>query len=135
MYVDRPFGEILRTLTHEIGHQWQYIHGKPGKHRYHNKEFQQKMDAIGIPCNDRGHSLGMQESFISFLRELGVDADATAFKKSRDAESQSQSKPGSRLKPWACHCTRVWASVGVKVEATCNTCKSAFEPQQPKITG
>ena len=37
LYANRPFGEILRTLTHEIGHQWQYIHGKPGKNGYHNR--------------------------------------------------------------------------------------------------
>lgn len=130
MYADRSFGEILRTLTHEIGHQWQYIHGKPGKHRYHNKEFQKKMEDIGIPCNDRGHSLGMQEPFVSFLRGLGVDADATPFKKSQDDdESQPKSKPGSRLKPWACNCTRIWASVGKEVEAFCTKCESRFERQ------
>jgi DNA repair photolyase len=130
MYADRTFGEILRTLTHEIGHQWQYIHGKPGKHRYHNKEFQKKMEDIGIPCNDRGHSLGMQEPFISFLRELDIDADSTPFKKSPDDDDpQPKSKPGSRLKPWACHCTRVWASVGTEVEAFCTKCQSRFERQ------
>jgi hypothetical protein len=78
----------------------------------------------------------MQEPFISFLRELGVDADATPFKKSSDDdESESKSRPGSRLKPWACHCTRIWASVGKKVNATCNNCKSTFDPQYPQIGG
>jgi DNA repair photolyase/predicted SprT family Zn-dependent metalloprotease len=132
MYADRTLGEILRTLTHEIGHQWQYIHGKPGKHRYHNKEFQQKMEDIGIPCNDRGHSLGMQEPFISFLRDLDVDADATPFKKPSDDETQPKTKPGSRLKPWACHCTRVWASVGTEVEALCTKCGNHFERSNQK---
>jgi DNA repair photolyase len=36
MYANRPLAEVLRTLTHELGHQWQHIHGKPGKNRYHN---------------------------------------------------------------------------------------------------
>ncbi len=132
MHAKRPFGEILRTLTHEIGHQWEYIYGKPGKYGYHNREFQRKMAEIGIPCNDRGVSLGMQEPFLSFLRELGVDPDSTPFKQTPDNDDpQPKSNPGSRLKPWACHCTRVWASKGVKLEAICAKCVSPFEPQLP----
>jgi hypothetical protein len=133
MYASKPFGVILMTLAHELGHEWQHLYGKPGKYGYHNKQFQRKMDEIGIPCNNRGVALGMQEPFISFLRELGVDADATPFKGLPDTdESQPKSKPGSRLKPWACNCTRVWASKGVKVEAICAKCESLFEPQLPE---
>jgi len=134
MYAKRPFGEILRTLAHEIGYQWQYLHGKPGKYGYHNREFQRKMAEIGIPCNDRGVSLGMQEPFISFLRGLDIDPDSTPFKQSPDDDDpQPKSNPGSRLKPWACHCTRVWASKGVKLEAICAKCVSPFEPQLPRF--
>jgi len=98
MYARRPFGEILRTLAHELAHQWQYIYGKPGKYGYHNREFQRKMDEIGIPCNDRGVSLGMQEPFISFLRGLDIDPDSTPFKQAPDEDDpQPKSNPGSRL--------------------------------------
>ena len=134
LYANRPFGEILRTLAHDIGHQWQYIHGKPGKYGYHNREFQRKMAEIGIPCNDRGVSLGMQEPFISFLRGLNIDPDSTPFKQAADDEDlQPKSNPGSRLKPWACNCTRVWASKGVKLEVICAKCVSPFEPQLPRF--
>jgi DNA repair photolyase/predicted SprT family Zn-dependent metalloprotease len=129
MYASQPFAVILMALAHELCHEWQYLYGKPGKYGYHNKEFQRKCLEIGIPSTDRGHSLGMQEPFISFLRELGVDpADPTPFTQTPDDEPQPKSK-GSRLKPWACHCTRVWASVGKEVKAFCTTCKSSFERQ------
>src|SRR5437868_11363 len=29
LYADRPFAEVLRTLTHEVGHCWQHLSGKP----------------------------------------------------------------------------------------------------------
>ena len=72
------------------------------------------MQEIGIPCNKRGVSLGMEEPFVGFLKELGVEAETFPFKQESqtppDGSDGSGSRPGSRLKPWACSCTRVWAS-------------------------
>src|SRR5438105_1950095 len=31
LYADRPFAEILLTLTHEVGHCWERVYGKPSK--------------------------------------------------------------------------------------------------------
>jgi len=41
------------------------------------------------------------------------------------------SRPGSRLKPWACKCprARVWASFKVELSATCHKCGSTFQRQ------
>ena len=123
LYPQRPLADVLRTLTHELGHEWQYLYGKPGRPPYHNKSFQAKMLEIGIPCNSRGGSLGMQEPFVSFLKELGVEAEVLVFKQEKEVGS---SKSRTRLKPWACQCTRVWASVRVEVDATCGKCGRKF---------
>jgi hypothetical protein len=84
------------------------------------------MRDIGIPCNKRGVSLGMQEPFVSFLKELGVEAEVFPFKQQNE---ESPARPGSRLKPWACKCTRVWASIKVEVSATCCKCGNPFQRQ------
>jgi hypothetical protein len=142
LYADRPLVEILRSLTHELGHLHQQLYGnpaKPGLDHYHNSEFRRKMQEIGIPCNKHGVSQGMEEPFVSFLKELGVEADATPFKQqveipqtppdgsdSTPASRSGSHRPGSRLKPWACSCTRVWASAGKRLDATCNKCGSTF---------
>jgi predicted SprT family Zn-dependent metalloprotease len=129
MYTNRPLAEVLRTLTHELGHCFQHVHGKPGRARkgnYHNKEFQLKMQEIGIPCNNRGVSLGMQEPFIGFLKELGIEAEIFLFKQENDG---LPARPGSRLKPWSCGCTRVWASSGTVAVAACLKCGKLFQPQ------
>jgi hypothetical protein len=135
MHANRPLAEVLRTLAHELGHEWQYLYGKPPKKNryndnYHNIQFRKKMDAIGIPCNKRGVSVGMQEPFVSFLKELGVAADSHPFRQEED-EEERPTKKGSRLKPWSCGCTRIWASIKVEVEATCTKkgCGNKFERQ------
>jgi hypothetical protein len=139
LHADRPLSEILRSLAHELCHCWQQVYGKPPKpssvrdHNYHNSEFRRRMQEIGIPCNKRGVSLGMEEPFVGFLKELGVEAETFPFKQESqtppDGSDGSGSRPGSRLKPWACSCTRVWASVRVEVKATCLECGSAFQRQ------
>jgi len=135
MHANRPLAEVLRTLAHELGHAWQYLYGKPPKKNryndnYHNIQFRKKMDAIGIPCNKRGMSVGMQEPFVSFLKELGVEADSHPFRQEED-EEERPTREGSRLKPWSCGCTRIWASIKVEVEATCTKkgCGNKFERQ------
>ena len=135
LHANRSLAEILRTLTHELGHEWQYLYGKPPKKHtpdnYHNKQFQNKMLQIGIPCNKRGVSIGMQEPFVSFLQELGVGAEVFPFKQEEEEEEQKSARPGSRLKPWSCGCTRIWASIRVEVTATCTkqVCGNTFQRQ------
>jgi hypothetical protein len=69
-HADRPLAEILRTLTHELCHCWQQVYGHPPKptsvrdHNYHNAEFRRKVQEIGIPCNKRGVSLGIEAPFV-----------------------------------------------------------------------
>ena len=45
---DRPQEEVLATLAHEMVHLWQHHFGKPGRGRYHNKEWAEKMRSIGL---------------------------------------------------------------------------------------
>jgi DNA repair photolyase len=132
LHADRPLSEILRSLAHELCHCWQQVYGKPPKpssvrdHNYHNAEFRQRMQEIGIPCNKRGVSLGMEQPFVGFLKELGVEADTLPFKQEND---ESPARPGSRLKPWSCGCTRVWASSGIVAIVACLKCGKLFQPQ------
>jgi DNA repair photolyase len=123
---NRSLADILQTLTHELGHEWQHLYGEPASPPYHNNQFQAKMLEIGIPCDSRGHSLGMTDPFVSFLKTLGVGAEVVSLKQENEG---MRSRSGSRLKPWSCGCTKVWASAGVTVEATCQNkqCGKKFE--------
>jgi predicted SprT family Zn-dependent metalloprotease len=50
--------EILSTLVHEMAHAWQECHGNPGRTAYHNKEWADKMEALGLMPSDTGEPGG-----------------------------------------------------------------------------
>lgn len=49
-----PILEILQTLVHEMAHLWQHHYGLPGRGRYHNAEWANKMESIGLMPSDTG---------------------------------------------------------------------------------
>jgi hypothetical protein len=49
-----PMVEVIQTLVHEMVHVWQYHYGKPGRGRYHNAEWADKMEAIGLMPSHTG---------------------------------------------------------------------------------
>ncbi len=53
-----PIEEVMSTLVHEMCHLWQYHFGTPGRRGYHNKEWSDKMEAIGLMPSDTGQPGG-----------------------------------------------------------------------------
>ncbi len=53
-----PLIEILQTLAHEMCHLWQAHFGTPGRGRYHNHEWADKMEGIGLMPSDTGQPGG-----------------------------------------------------------------------------
>jgi predicted SprT family Zn-dependent metalloprotease len=49
-----PVLEVMQTLVHEMVHLWQQHFGKPGRRRYHNKEWAYKMEAVGLMPSSTG---------------------------------------------------------------------------------
>lgn len=49
-----PLMETMQTLTHEQVHLWQRHFGKPGRGRYHNAEWADKMQSIGLMPSSTG---------------------------------------------------------------------------------
>lgn len=49
-----PLEEIMQTLVHEMAHLWQAHFGKPGRRGYHNKEWGDKMESIGLMPSSTG---------------------------------------------------------------------------------
>ena len=56
----RPVEEVLSTLAHEMVHLWQHHYGKPGRGRYHNREWAQRMKAIGLHPSSTGKEGGQE---------------------------------------------------------------------------
>jgi predicted SprT family Zn-dependent metalloprotease len=53
-----PPEEIMQTLVHEMCHLWQFHFGKPGRGAYHNKEWAEKMESIGLMPSSTGKAGG-----------------------------------------------------------------------------
>lgn len=54
----RPIRETLSTLVHEMVHQWQFHHGSPGRRGYHNQEWSEKMESVGLVPSHTGEPGG-----------------------------------------------------------------------------
>jgi predicted SprT family Zn-dependent metalloprotease len=57
-FKSRTDTEILSTLVHEMAHCWQQHFGKPSRNGYHNKEWANKMDDIGLTPSTTGKEGG-----------------------------------------------------------------------------
>lgn len=53
-FATRTIKQVLSTLVHEMCHSWQHRFGKPGRGRYHNKEWAEKMESVGLMPTDTG---------------------------------------------------------------------------------
>lgn len=74
-----PLLEILQTMAHEMAHAWQHHHGTPGRRGYHNKEWADKMEAIGLMPSDTGKPGGKRtgEKMADYAIEGGLFMQAT----------------------------------------------------------
>lgn len=54
MFGSFPLTEILKTLVHEMCHLWQHNLGTPSQRTYHNKEWGDKMESIGLMPSNTG---------------------------------------------------------------------------------
>lgn len=118
-HLHRPVADVLRTLLHEMLHQWQHHHGQPSSGNYHNDEFQAKARELGIPCDAKGHDLGTiaGSPLDELLKTYGIHSD-TEIKAAPDKE------PRSKLKKWSCGCTNVRCAVDLR--ARCERCDRPF---------
>jgi predicted SprT family Zn-dependent metalloprotease len=53
-FADRTDREILSTLAHEMAHMWQHHCGEPSRSGYHNSEWADEMERIGLKPSDTG---------------------------------------------------------------------------------
>ncbi len=50
----RPVEQVLSTLVHEMVHHWQEVYGQPSKSNHHNRQWGEKMRAVGLEPSSTG---------------------------------------------------------------------------------
>jgi len=149
---NRPVAEVLATLAHEMAHLWQHHHGKPGRNRYHNREWAERMKAIGLQPTTTGEDGGQETGDCVYHTIVPDGPFDTAVKKllsrgfaiswiekppaaketsGQDAEGQEQepdeSKSGKRVKYTCPSCgLNAWAKHSVKL--VCGSDMTGMEP-------
>lgn len=53
-----PMMEVLQTIVHEMVHAWQHHFGDPGRRSYHNQEWADKMEEVGLTPSHTGQPGG-----------------------------------------------------------------------------
>ena len=59
-FASRSIEDVLSTLVHEMTHLWQSAFGKPGRGRYHNKEWGKKLTEVGLHPSDTAQPGGKE---------------------------------------------------------------------------
>ncbi len=72
--------EILSVLAHEMAHVWQQAYGKPGRGRYHNRQWAERMKEIGLYPSATGQPGGKEtgSSVSHYILPAGLYAAAYA---------------------------------------------------------
>lgn len=83
---------VVSTLVHEMVHCWQQESGKPSKRGYHNQEWAEKMEAVGLYPSSTGAPGGDRVGYrvSHYVLEGGAFAQAFA------------AMPREYLLPWMC---------------------------------
>jgi predicted SprT family Zn-dependent metalloprotease len=132
--------EVASTLVHEMVHLWQAEHGTPSRTGYHNRQWADQMEAVGLVPSSTGAPGGdrVGQRMTHYIAAGG--AFARAFR----------SMPRELLLPWACEepegegkkkspknkvkytcdgCgANVWGKPGLSVR--CEDCEAPFEADQ-----
>lgn len=132
-HFDRTLAVIMSTLVHEMAHHWQKHFGKPGKGRYHNAQWVEKMLELGlqpVSANGKGTGNSVSHDIVddgpfekSFNRMTDVRLDWGSLKQKRTKAKQTRKK-------LVCpDCGQsIWGTA--KNEIKCATCDIEMEAQE-----
>jgi predicted SprT family Zn-dependent metalloprotease len=134
--------QVLATLTHEMVHLWQHHHGKPSRASYHNREWAEKMEEIGLMPSNTGepggkktgqkmtHYIipgGLFDKTASQLLATGATIHWTS-KRTEQPGTPKKKKKSTRHKFTCPDCgLNVWARPGANV--MCGDCGAQLEEQ------
>jgi hypothetical protein len=107
--------EVASTLVHEMTHTWQMQCGKPGRGGYHNEEWANKMESLGLMPSATAAPGGKRtgDRMSHYIIEGGLFARAFA------------EMPAEYLLPWLCWEGKEGAKkprAASKVKFTCPAC-------------
>lgn len=138
-YLDGPDEEWQQTLVHEMVHLWQRDFGKISRAGYHNKQWADKMEEIGLMPSSTGAPGGKKtgQKMSDYIIPGGVFIEA--FNRLQEKKLKYATSPilfdGSKLKKsrsktkYICPCNnKVWGKPDLLI--VCKTCDQFYVEQE-----
>ncbi|WP_461255780.1 SprT-like domain-containing protein [Treponema sp. R80B11-R83G3] len=135
--LDGPDEEWQQTLVHEMVHLWQRDFGKISRAGYHNKQWADKMEEIGLMPSSTGREGGKKtgQRMSDYIIPGGLFIEA--YKRLKNKKLKYATNPvffdGSKIPgkksrsktKYTCACNNnIWGKPGLSV--TCNNCKKLY---------
>jgi predicted SprT family Zn-dependent metalloprotease len=131
--------ETAATLVHELCHLWQFVFGHPSRAAYHNREWADKMEAVGLMPSDTGEVGGKRtgQQMTHYVIPGGPFERAFAALPPEYLLPWVSSEPAGRARPrrlskvkYTCPgCrTKVWGKPGLSL--FCPACNQPFAPEE-----
>ena len=143
IHLGRSKADVFATVAHEKLHALQHSLGLGGKPPYHDNQFRDWSEKLGIPTDEQGHDKGIMAGsvFAQWCKEHGFAVKTAKPTKGQEAVNPTPVKgvgpafvppsalpkaKGSNMVRWSCGCTNVRVSGGVEFAATCDHCGNEF---------
>ena len=142
-HLNYPFMIVMSTLVHEMCHHYQYTFGvkKGRKSAYHDKEFANIMERIGLICSSTGRPGGKKTGIAmsDYIQEGGIfekltqnapeilkapfTLNKTIFKRENDSNEEKVKMQKQKIKYECSLCnTKVWGKPNLEIRCIpCNT--------------
>lgn len=139
LFRERTDCQTLSTLVHEMVHLWQQHQGKPGRGKYHNAQWADHMDSVGLTPTSTGHPGGKRTGqsvthmivdggpFDRACKALMATGFQIVWKARPAAPKDAKAKSGKRIKytcPGGCD-VAVWGKGGLQI--ICGECNNELE--------
>jgi predicted SprT family Zn-dependent metalloprotease len=137
-YLDRPEVAWHSTLVHEMAHLWQQDYGKPSRSGYHNRQWAQKMEEIGLIPSSTGEAGGKKtgQNMTHYVPHTGLFIEAFNHLKEKhlkyapsplvEPEKNKTSSKNANKTKYECPCgNNVWGKPGLNL--ICAACNKTFE--------
>lgn len=133
-FESRTVTETLSTLVHEMVHLWQQHFGKPSRSAYHNAQWGDKMEQIGLMPSDTGKEGGKRtgQQMTHYIIQnscFGIECEkllATGLKITWMDRATQKKKQAPRAKYHCDMCnSNVWGKGGLMI--MCMACEQEME--------
>lgn len=137
--------DIMSTLVHEMCHLWQHYDGSEPRRGYHNKDFAEKMERVGLfttadytwegkrTGQNMGHLIieggAFDKAYENMPSEIKIECH-TLFKV--DAKKKRANKAKKRVFVYTCPKCGATIKGRPGMNLICGDCKVAFEMEKPE---